>query len=51
MIYRAIGKAVVRMSLFYVRQRYARQIRVGIGLGAVGLGIAAYLATRNVPEG
>jgi hypothetical protein len=51
MIYRAIGKAVVRMSILYVRQRYARQIRVAVGVGAVGVGIAAYLAARNVPEG
>jgi hypothetical protein len=51
MIYAAIGKAVVKMSAFYLRHRYARQIRIGIGLGAVGLGIAAYLAARNVPEG
>jgi len=51
MIYRAIGKAVVKLSVLYVRRRYARQIRVAIGLGAVGLGIAAYLAARDVPEG
>jgi hypothetical protein len=51
MIYRAIGKAVVRMTLLYLRSRYARQIRVAVGAGAVAVGIAAYLAARNVPEG
>ncbi|MEX2447209.1 MAG: hypothetical protein WD404_00505 [Solirubrobacterales bacterium] len=51
MIYRAIGKAVVRYGLQFIRRRYARPIRIGLGLGAVAIGIAAYLASRNVPEG
>ena len=51
MIYRAIGKAVVKYGVLYARRRYAKQIRIGLGLGVVGLGIAAYLATRDVPEG
>lgn len=51
MIYRAIGKAVVRFSLLYLRQRYARPIRIGAGVAAVVVGIALYLASRNVPEG
>jgi hypothetical protein len=51
MIYRAIGKAVVKYGVLYARRRYARPIRIGIGLAAVAIGIAAYLATRNVPEG
>ncbi|HEY1286479.1 MAG TPA: hypothetical protein VGF04_10345 [Solirubrobacterales bacterium] len=51
MIYRAIGKAVVRTTLFYLRFRYKRQIRIGVGVAAVAAGIAVYLASRNVPEG
>lgn len=51
MIYRAIGKAVVKYGILFVRRRYARPIRIGVGLVAVGVGIAAYLAGRNVPEG
>lgn len=50
-MYATIGKLVVRSGLFYVRHRYRRQLRAGIGLAAVGIGIAAYLASRNVPEG
>ncbi len=51
MIYRAIGKAVVKYSVLFVRQRYKRQLRVGAGLAAVAVGIAVYWANRNVPEG
>jgi hypothetical protein len=51
MIYHAIGKAVVKYSLQFARRRYRRQIRVGAGLAAVAIAIAAYWASRNVPEG
>jgi len=51
MIYRAIGKAAVKYSLQFVRQRYRTQIRVGAGLAAVAVGIAVYWANRDVPEG
>jgi hypothetical protein len=50
-MYSAIGKLTVRVMLFYFRTTYKRQIRIGAGVAAVGLGIAAYLASRNVPEG
>ncbi len=49
MIYRAIGKAVVKYGFVFVRRRYGRTI--GIGLAAVAVGIAAYIASRDVPEG
>jgi hypothetical protein len=48
-MYGVIGKWVVRTTLYYVRRRYKRQIRVGAGVVAVA--IAAYLASRDVPEG
>jgi hypothetical protein len=51
MIYRAIGKAMVKYGFLFLRQRYARPLRIGAGVAAVGVGIAAYLASRNVPEG
>lgn len=50
-MYALIGKLVVRSGLFYLRHNYRRQIRVGTGLVAVAIGIAAYFASRNVPEG
>jgi hypothetical protein len=51
MLNERLGKAAVRFALKYVRVRYRRQIRIGIGLTVVGLVAAAYLASRNVPEG
>jgi hypothetical protein len=51
MIYRFIGKAVVKYGALFLRRRYARGIRIGAGLAALAVGIAAYLANRNVPEG
>ena len=50
-MYQAIGKLAIKSALFYVRHRFRRQIRIGAGLVAVTIGIAAYLASRNVPEG
>lgn len=51
MIYHAIGKVVVKSISFYLRQRYARPIRIGAGVAALAVGAALYLASRNVPEG
>lgn len=51
MIYRFVGKAVVKYLVFAIGRRYARAIRIGGGLLAVAIGIAAYWASRNVPEG
>lgn len=52
-MYSVIGKAVVNYALRYVRLRYGRQARIALGVGgvALALGIAAYLAGREVPEG
>ena len=46
-----LGKAAIRFALKYVRRRYRREIRLGIGLSIAGIAVAAYLASRNVPEG
>jgi hypothetical protein len=46
-----IGRLAVRYAIIYLRRRYRRPIRIAIGLAAVGLGIAAYWASREVPEG
>jgi hypothetical protein len=49
--YDKLGKAAVRFAFRYVRRRYRRQIRIGVGVTVAGLAIAAYAASRNVPEG
>ena len=51
MTYDRLGKVAIRFALAYVRRRYRRQIRVGVGLTAAAVAIAAYVASRNVPEG
>jgi len=51
MINERLGKVAIRFALKYVRVRYRRQIRIGVGVTVAGLAIAAYLASRNVPEG
>ena len=50
-MYHLIGKTTVRLALGFVRRRYKRQLRIGAGLAVAALGAAAYLASRNVPEG
>jgi hypothetical protein len=46
-----LGKAAIRFAIKYVRRRYRRQIRIGAGVAVGAVAIAAYLASRNVPEG
>lgn len=50
-MYNKLGKTAIRFAFNYVRRRYRRPIRIGIGVAAVAIGVAAYLASRNVPEG
>lgn len=50
-MYDSVGKAAVRFAFRYLRRRYRREIRMGAGIAAVAIGIAAYLATREVREG
>ncbi|HWM55124.1 MAG TPA: hypothetical protein VNO20_07040 [Solirubrobacterales bacterium] len=51
MSYDKLGKVAIRFALKYVRRRYRRQIRIGVGVATVAVGVAAYLASRDVPEG
>jgi hypothetical protein len=52
MIYAWIGKRTVRLASRYLRRRYGKHGRVALGAGlAVAAAAAAYLATREVPEG
>ena len=50
-MYNRLGRAAIRFSVSYLRRRYRRQIRIGSGLAAAVIAIAAYLATREVREG
>ena len=50
-MYDKVGKVALRFAVVYLRRRYRRQIRIGTGVAALGLGVALYLASRNVPEG
>jgi len=50
-MYNRLGRASLRFAFRYLRRRYRREARIALGLAA-GVGIvAAYLATREVPEG
>ena len=46
-----LGRVAIRFGVRYARRRYRRQIRIGAGITVAGLALAAYLASRNVPEG
>jgi hypothetical protein len=50
-MYDTVGKAALRFAVGYLRRRYRRELRIGIGVAAMAIGVAAYLASRNVPEG
>lgn len=50
-MYDRLGKAALRFAIRYVRYRYRRQIRIGAGAAAAVVGVALYVASRNVPEG
>jgi hypothetical protein len=51
MIYNKLGKTALRFAVTYLRRRYRREIRIGAGVAVTVVGIAVYLANRNVPEG
>jgi len=50
-MYDSFGKIAVRFAYRYLRIRYKREIRIGVGAVAAVLAIAAFLASRNVREG
>jgi type II secretory pathway component PulM len=41
----------MKFAFRYLRRRYRRETRIALGLGVVAITVAAYLATREVPEG
>jgi hypothetical protein len=50
-MYETLGKTALRFGVTYLRRRYRRQIRIGFGAGVLAVGVAVYLASRNVREG
>ena len=50
-MYDKLGKTALRFTIVYLRRRYRREIRIGAGLAVAAIGVAVYLANRNVPEG
>lgn len=50
-MYDRLGKVALRFTVAYLRRRYRREIRIGIGVTVAAVGIAVYIANRNVPEG
>jgi hypothetical protein len=50
-MYDKLGKAALRFTIAYLRRRYRREIRIGAGLAVAAIGVAVYLANRDVPEG
>lgn len=50
-MYNRAGKAAVKFAFRYLRRRYRRETRIAIGVGLATAVVAAYLATREVPEG
>jgi hypothetical protein len=47
MFYKALGFAVCKLTVAYVRRRYVRKLRVAAVLGVTSIAIAGYLATRS----
>ena len=50
-MYNRIGKASMKFAFRYVRRLYRREARIALALGLLAAIAAAYLATREVPEG
>jgi len=50
-MYSLIGKVVVRYGFRYAKRRYGRHAGIVLGVLIAAAGAAAYLLTREVPEG
>ena len=47
MFYKALGFAVWKLAMAYLRQRLSRPIRVAAALGLISIAVGGYLATRS----
>jgi len=50
-MYDKVGKVALRFTVSYLRRRYRREIRIGVAVAIGAVGVAIYLANRDVPEG
>jgi len=50
-MYNRIGRASLKFAFRYLRRRYRREARIALGAGILAAIVAAYLASREVPEG
>lgn len=50
-MYEKLGTQAVKFAYRYLRWRYKREIRIGLGVAAVGIAVAGFVASRNVREG
>jgi hypothetical protein len=47
----SFGRAAVWLAIRYLRRRYRREIRIGLGVAALAVGAGIALGSRNVREG
>jgi hypothetical protein len=51
-MYNHLGRASVKFAFRYMRRRYRRETRIGLGVAGVAVAaLLAYFATRDAPEG
>ena len=50
-MYDRFGSVAMRFAWRYLRRRYRREARIALGVGIGLAALAAYLASREVPEG
>jgi hypothetical protein len=51
-MYNRLGKASVKFAFRYMRRRYRRETRIGLGVAGIAAAtLLAYFATRDAPEG
>ncbi len=55
MIYKLIGKAVVKLGIIFLKRKFVLRTALltgaGVAAGVAVVGVAGYLVTRDVPEG
>ena len=51
-MYNRLGRASIKFAFRYMRRRYRRETRIGLGVaGVAAAALLAYFATRDAPEG